>query len=183
MNWEHTITKLQRLRELDARFTLFGSNIHRYRLGAPLTEAQVHAFETAYNVTLPPEYRTFLLQVGNGGAGPYYGLLPLGQDQEALPLLAAPFPHTQEWNDFLLHNDDYFAANITQGAMRICNSGEGGYELLIVSGPLSGTIWADGRYVEQGLLPLAGQTGQNMNFWTWYNDWIDYSISTLEDQV
>lgn len=34
-------------------------------------------FEARYNVKLPPEYVFFITQVGNGGAGPYYGLYPL----------------------------------------------------------------------------------------------------------
>jgi hypothetical protein len=31
-----------------------------------------------HRVTLPKEYRTFLTSLGNGGAGPFYGILRLG---------------------------------------------------------------------------------------------------------
>jgi hypothetical protein len=41
-------------------------------------------FEKHHNITLPDDYRRFILQAGNGGAGPHYGLLPLENiDHEA----------------------------------------------------------------------------------------------------
>ncbi len=45
--------------------------------GPRLTEAQLEAFEAAYGVTLPAEYRWFLRELGDGGPGPAYGLLAL----------------------------------------------------------------------------------------------------------
>ncbi len=46
--------------------------------GAPLTELKLHELEARYEVTIPYEYRQFLLQIGNGGYAPSWGgLLPL----------------------------------------------------------------------------------------------------------
>ncbi|SCE20331.1 hypothetical protein GA0115234_106892 [Streptomyces sp. DvalAA-43] len=47
------------------------------RLGAPLSEERVVAYEATHGVRLPRSYRTFLREIGNGGVGPDYGLLPL----------------------------------------------------------------------------------------------------------
>lgn len=46
------------------------------RLGTPLSEERVVAYETRHGVRLPHSYRTFLREIGNGGIGPDYGLLP-----------------------------------------------------------------------------------------------------------
>ncbi|MBW3596433.1 MAG: SMI1/KNR4 family protein [Planctomycetes bacterium] len=42
-----------------------------------LTESQAAAFEKKYAITMPEDYRQFLTQIGNGGAGPYYGMFKL----------------------------------------------------------------------------------------------------------
>lgn len=54
---------------------VFGASGHRFRLDAPLTQAQLVAWETRVGATLPAEYRSFLTQVAASGAGPHYGLL------------------------------------------------------------------------------------------------------------
>ncbi|MFN8373093.1 MAG: SMI1/KNR4 family protein [Anaerolineae bacterium] len=171
--------KLALLRGRDPHYQVFGANVHRYRMSAPLSEEQVEAFEEQYGVTLPAGYRDFLLNVGGGGAGPYYGVLPLGYHKAALPLLAQPFPHTSDWNEDDLPDDDYFSDELIRGAMRICNTGDGGYELLVVTGAASGTLWADGRYANQGLMPLPHSRDPllPMDFLDWYMDWLDRSLN------
>ena len=57
----------------------------------------------------PSDYRSFLTEVGNGGAGPYYGLFPFGQQDDGFGVgawedgglvgdLSQPFPHVAAWN-------------------------------------------------------------------------------------
>ena len=77
MDWTVVREKLNTLRELDARNRQFGSSSHRYELHPCLTEEEVQSFEAHFALTLPEDYRSFLLQVGNGGAGPFYGIQPL----------------------------------------------------------------------------------------------------------
>src|SRR5262245_59586756 len=80
---------LHRLRAADTGLRVFGSEQHRYRLGPVLSEAELVAFERDNAIRLPEDYRRFLSAVGNGGAGPFYGLEPLstfGHD------LSRPFP-------------------------------------------------------------------------------------------
>ncbi|WP_442802772.1 SMI1/KNR4 family protein, partial [Streptomyces sp. CB01373] len=44
-----------------------------------LSEAEVRSFERQYGVTLPRDYRGFLMTVGDGGPGPYHGIWSLSE--------------------------------------------------------------------------------------------------------
>ena len=60
--------RLDVLRRADPGFTRFGAAAHQYLLNQPLTPSEVTAFETRHGLSLPGEYRSFLLEVGDGGA-------------------------------------------------------------------------------------------------------------------
>lgn len=106
---------LQRLRDAvgDGRFPIndfpgrFAAASRWFITHPPLSEDAVRAFEAGISVSLPSEYRGFLMHVGNGGAGPPYGLYKLGE-YEGEPwvegdflvgIVSEPFPHTGPWND------------------------------------------------------------------------------------
>src|SRR5580658_7105770 len=84
------------------RSQVFGSQAHEFRLNTTLDEPAIAAFERRHHVTLPSDYRTFLTSVGNGGAGPFHGVLPLGKVDHNFDLriwkegdvgvLSEPFP-------------------------------------------------------------------------------------------
>ncbi len=90
---------------------VFGANSHRFQLNPPLSEDVVAAFEHEHQVELPSDYRAFLTVVANGGAGPFYGIFPLGEmddgfglrawreDDGFVGVLSDPFPLTDDWND------------------------------------------------------------------------------------
>ena len=61
------------------RATGFGVDAHKLLLNPPLTPAQLKQIETQHGLYLPDDYRAFLLHLGDGGAGPYYGITPLAQ--------------------------------------------------------------------------------------------------------
>ncbi len=94
-----------------AQLRVFGADVHGFRLNPPLPEADVIAFENVHNVSFPHDFRQFLTDVGNGGAGPFYGVLPLGkmddnfglktwqEDDGFVGILSEPFPLEEEWND------------------------------------------------------------------------------------
>jgi hypothetical protein len=75
--WRRMRLKLILRRVLDPGLVVFGADEHRYRLRPPVSIEQLRDFEKLHGITLPSDYRQFLLQAGNGGAGPYYGILPL----------------------------------------------------------------------------------------------------------
>nr|WP_302601053.1 SMI1/KNR4 family protein [uncultured Acetatifactor sp.] len=74
-SWAKRILKLlEQAKAKDPDFERFGAYSHQYRLAAPASEEQILKFEEQQGIRLPEEFRDFLLHVGNGGAGPYYGL-------------------------------------------------------------------------------------------------------------
>jgi len=85
---ERLVQKLARLRALDPDLQQFGALEHEYRLRPTLSEQALAAFEREHGLTLPAEYRLFLERVGNGGAGPYYGLVPLAAWRPELMLVS-----------------------------------------------------------------------------------------------
>ena len=98
------ITEIQRklalLAEADPELRLFGAQRHKYALLPCLDEAQARLIEETHSIDLPADYRRFLLELGNGGAGPYLGLNPL---EGSFPtrmlakepdLMSKPFPLT-----------------------------------------------------------------------------------------
>jgi hypothetical protein len=100
---------LARLRDRDPAFAVFGASSHQYALGALLPEPALAAWERQRGIELPSDYRTFLLELGNGGAGPFYGIFRLGMwgdtfhdsrdpwDDDAGDL-RADFPYREAWN-------------------------------------------------------------------------------------
>jgi hypothetical protein len=84
----------------------FGANGHHFLLEPPLRPDELAELEEQCGVALPEEYRSFLLEVSRGGAGPAYGLFPLrrvdgrwrwegdGAQLTGLETLGQPFPHT-----------------------------------------------------------------------------------------
>jgi hypothetical protein len=95
-----------------ARSALFGADAHRFILNPPLGENEVRAFEELHHISLPADYRHFVTHISNGGAGPYYGVFPLGQwdgtgnklnswneKDGFIGVLSEPFPLRDAWND------------------------------------------------------------------------------------
>lgn len=71
-------SRLSELCAADPTLRMFGAYMHQYRLGPTLTESEITAAENHYQIMVSPEYRDFLLYLGNGGAGPGYGLQRFG---------------------------------------------------------------------------------------------------------
>ena len=78
----HIHERLQQLASLDPTFQAFGAAEHQYQLNPCLTIQDISAIESQYGIQLPEDYVWFLSQVGNGGAGPFYGLYALEDSLE-----------------------------------------------------------------------------------------------------
>jgi hypothetical protein len=148
-------------------------------VNAPASEAQVRAYEERHGVLLPSEYRSFLIRIGNGGAGPpAYGLAALGTvasdmlpEERAtwlkLPDILKPFPFTTHWVwDVGDVSREGTSEQLNHGSLYIGNDGCGMYWHLIVTGPDRGIPW---MLSGEGIQPVCPKRG----FLQWYEDWLD----------
>ena len=80
---------LEQARSIDSKYELFGTTKHKYQLNLPIRPSFVRALEEKYGFTLPDDYFYFITEIGDGGAGPDYGIEPFAdlvkkfQDQHA----------------------------------------------------------------------------------------------------
>lgn len=191
--------RIDALRREDAARTVFGVNGHGYELRKPLANKDLVSAERQWGVTFPDEYRTFLLEVGSGGAGPSYGIFPLvyargvwqweGDGGDLVSELRNPFPHTTRWNPTYPERDEdededaywtkrdawneavYWKPEQTHGAICICHEGCAIRYWLVVTGTERGHVWLDDRANDQGLTPRES-SGKRLTFGGWYTDWL-----------
>jgi hypothetical protein len=156
-----------------------------YSLGPVLSLEEVENFERAHFCRLPQDYREFLMRVGNGGAGPEWGLSALGQHfpdsghEECLeddPDLSRPFPHREAWNAIPDSRESeeelYFRPTHAVGSMTINDRGCALSTRIVVTGPLAGEIWCDDRADGGGIHPHLAPDGSHYQFLPWYRDWL-----------
>lgn len=185
---------------MDREFNAFGSIHHKYQLNKTITEVELVKFENIHRISLPKEYREFLKHIGNGGAGPYYGLEPLEngrfadldyKSEENLIDLSKPFPHTEQWNldlgeqtddneeEYRKKEDEYFDINWINGLLRISNFGCGVHISIVVNGSEYGNIWVDDRSNDQGIYPDPySEKEARIQFFDWYESWLDKELKT-----
>lgn len=177
--WDRTAVEA-RLREAAARdraMERFGADTHRYALRPPLPEPEIRAFEAIHGIELPPHYRSFVTEVGDGPAGPAHGLLPLTTPRaeadddwavddewarDRLPgRLASPFPLTEPAPGRLAATAD----TLKRGTLALAEEGCGMYIRLVLNGPHAGEIWL--------LDPdWGGFTPLDRDFHSWYTKWL-----------
>jgi len=190
--------KLQRLRTLDVSLEQFGTRSHKYQLGTPLAEAELQHYEQQHGAALPYEYRRFLMEVGHGGAGPFYGLFSLdSQDPEFINMfggdLRKPFPWTSsfnpdEWERGLSigdlegvewDKDGKYVGMFLPGALYLCPYGCAIRIFLIVRGPCEGEVWRDSQATAEGIFPEVDEHGNRLGFLDWYEQWLDKSLQSV----
>lgn len=182
----------------------FYAKFHRFQLGPPLLLTEVEAFEEEHRVRLPEDYRAFLMEVGNGGAGPWTHLNSL-QDWGSQcwcwenspdfrgPVSAVPHPkasylassnplipeisrekYDEDWMDKFEVEWDVF-----QGAISIADMfpvADPSATLLIVSGEYRGRIVEAG---EDFQLPVFSELP---DFSSWYENWQNHVLEmSLEE--
>lgn len=191
-----------------AQLQVFGSESHEFKLNVPIDASAVSQFETKHHIKLPEDYRRFIIEVGNGGAGPFYGVFKLGEMDDSfrhkrwkegdgfIGILAKPFPHTTPWNDLPPYpeeqdDEDAYEADIdafdeiywnpdhVNGAIPICHQGCAYRNWLVVSGSEAGNVWEDLRVDHKGLIPVASQCGHRVRFLEWYTDWLADAVAQI----
>jgi hypothetical protein len=142
------------------------------RLSPTLTGTEIAGFERFNNVSLPSDFREFLLRVGNGGTGPpAYGLCALGKTPSDLdfasPDLSKPFPFTKPyvWENGGTSPEGN-QADACCGVVVLGTDGCAQYWVLVVRGPDFGKIW---MLADVGITP----TIPKMTFIEWYEAWLD----------
>ena len=67
---------LKEASQWDMDYPIFGSHSHAHLFRPPLPMEELGAWEELMELRLPEDYRTYLTCLGNGGAGPAYGIAP-----------------------------------------------------------------------------------------------------------
>jgi hypothetical protein len=179
--------KFAELAGKDTEMKTFGASTfghgHRYRLNPVLPVTALVQFEREYDVQLPTDYSDFLTQIANGGAGPYYGLYSLAEAISDAPghkcreFLASPFPLTEFFNPYKgdeeANDEELFDDRYICGSIVLSHQGCGYYDRLVITGPLAGQVWTDGRVSDQGIAPLG------CDFYTWYYRWVMDALCKL----
>lgn len=188
---------------------IFGADTHKFRLNPPLPESIVLNFEKKHKISLPQDYRNFLIKIGNGGAGPFYGIFKLGEMDDNfnfsqwkenngfVGILSKPFPHNLPWNDLTGDPDDfedeeaydkaldefdkkYWNTENINGAIPICHRGCALRNWLVITGEEAGNIWNDDRADKNGLNPVSIDGKSRVNFIEWYKNWIKESLEQIK---
>lgn len=176
--------KIHLLHAQDTERRVFGAKWadagHGYILHPPLGEPDVYYFEGSNRISLPREYRAFLLRVGNGRVGPNYGLHVLDCSAQR-PELSAPFGptveeadaiaaavrvahETRDWKPVPQMRREWYR----RGYLPLGNTGHGDNTVLVLNGPMRGELWAEGMW----FVPLREGTRAG-GFLAWYESWLD----------
>ena len=199
---------LERLRTAKRQPKVFGAESHGFKLNPPLPELAVQKFEAKHRIRLPEDYRGFLIHLGNGGAGPFWGVFKLGEMDDSFDaqkwkegdgfvgVLSKPFPHTSRWNDLPEapeESDDevqyekaleavdaiYWNSDNVNGAIPLCHEGCAYRDWLVVTGREAGHIWHDARTDQAGLWPVSLGKKKRVTFLEWYVHWFDEALAKL----
>jgi uncharacterized protein (TIGR02996 family) len=147
-----------------------------YQVNAPLAEAQIVEIEQRVGCTLPAQYRRFIAEVGDGGAGPDYGLHPIAHCKSAGLATAFRRPPSERANTQSIDRP---------GTLEVSEIGCGGFHYLVTGGPEAGSVWVVGDY---GWFPelacgswkdhtratiIATPRSEHAEFLDWYSLWLD----------
>ena len=200
--------KLAEAMKVDWRLDVFGASSHGYHLSSPLSERKAQAFEERYSIQLPACYRAFVTRIGNGGkissnpgAGPYYGVYPLGESVDELvreaetylsrPAILHPRMTDEEWAKLNEPIEQYFNnringdsstpveilhdtdSRIYSGILPLGSQGCSFLHALVLNGPHAGKVVN---------LDTEGQKPKfafENNFLDWYERWLDEVIAGI----
>jgi hypothetical protein len=183
---------------LDSARKVFASDKHQYRLNPPMASERVEEVEGLIGCQLPKQYRRFVTEFADGGAGPDYGIIPLerllkpGRDRSWMASCAVPFPAPKTVAQMREMDHD------PPGKLMVSEIGCGGHHWLVIAGSQRGFVWVnnpDGdwspelsdeshipEYSEAGGVDpifeaaLASPDALRLEFVDWYIKWLDESL-------
>lgn len=191
--------KLVLSQKADKHFSVFGAASHRYVLDPPATIVEVKALEERYDIQLPECYRSFVLNIGNGGrsfqnsgAGPYFGIYPLGKNLSDLifkdvgrhlkkKCMLFPGMSEKQWDKLTdplyrdgICDEDFAELNGTLygGILPIGSQGCSYIHALVLNGAYRGKVINMDRSEQMEPRFSSGE-----NFLDWYEQWLDEIIS------
>ena len=136
-------------------------------LNPPASEETVKLVESHLGVSLPTDYRRFVLEAGDGGAGPYSGLLPLRWRNPATTAVSAsPADGDNKWISVSL-------CLLPFSCTGDCYLTEWNWVLLALNGPMTGRVYHYGIGTRSE--PVIHVT-KHPDFTSWYEDWLDMII-------
>ena len=156
---------LEKAQAADADLKQFGAKNHKYQWNPPASLTDIEEFERESGITLPEGYRDFLLQAGDGGAGPFYGLFSLEQvrgwlgwplEPEKPPVLRPGMSEAEGCGK----------ENWKRGCIPIESEGDTFFTCLMVTGPDRGRV----VYIEyEGYWVFFPR---EPDFLSWYTRWL-----------
>jgi tetratricopeptide (TPR) repeat protein len=162
--------RMRELGEIDAERTVFGSTRHDWVLDDPLTPEVIDVFEARAGVELPDEYRGYLEHVSAGGAGPYYGLEEL-PDEESLVELELGEAFVGDGLEDDTEESITRAPDLRGGYLPLADQGCGYASVLVLEGPRRGQVLADMREAHEGFVPEAP------SFLAWIEGWLERALA------
>lgn len=76
---EEVLAILNEAHRMDENCEMFGASKHQYLLNPPIRKSFVRGVEERYGFRLPEDYFYFITEVGDGGAGPDYGIISFAE--------------------------------------------------------------------------------------------------------
>lgn len=129
-----------------------------YATGAKWTEDELEGFERKHGIKLPPEYRAYLRDFGDGGPG-FVTIAPLeGRPESELARATKPFRVTDARRAFPLRE------SLLSGTIELGPTDAHVMAYLVVNGSRAGEVWVDGTPAD-GTFAREGTFGELMTLW------------------
>jgi hypothetical protein len=193
--------KLDELNRLDTKRSIFDASRHQYNLNPPLAPERVVEIEQAIGISLPEQYRKFVIEFANGGAGPDHGIHPLERvvnpklvSRKVLESIARPFPVPRDVDAMRE------LGWLPPGTLEVAEIGCGGAYHLVLSGADRGYVWVvnpdgdwspelsdeshlQGDTIESYLdAAINSPNALKLEFIDWYVKWLDDSLRQVKSQ-
>lgn len=182
---------------------IWGATAHRFRANPAIPKQDLADLENEFGVALPSDYRSYLVRVGDGGAGPWQGLLPIRDAiaesvRDCPECLNRPFPHgiprldadgvKRTWFQFRDPNgrgyvpvplETAMSPNFMAGSLIIARGKPDRRAptlyRLVLNGPERGRVWRDQRERSGGVGPCESASWRihDPTFRDWMLAWME----------